>query len=214
MALRPERFLPRASDRAHDAVTPVLVRDPPGGTLLLLVITVHTSSTTTSSTTGSTVTVTLPRRGRQSEIPISGTVSTSDQIVILRRDFGRDLWREDLGRRPDHDDVLVPVLAVPFVPLLASVPVELQGHLGDVGEAAGLEERVAHGRGLDVARAALGVREGGAPCHQLGGGAEALVRRVRVDDVEDCFVANVYVCYRLAFLFFFLFFFPFPQVYR
>lgn len=212
MALRPERFLPRASDRAHDAVTPVLVRDPPGGTLLFLIniITVPTSSTTTTS---STVIVTLPRRGRQSEVPISGTVSTSDQIVILRRDFGWDFGREDVGRRPDHDDVLVPVLAVPFGPLLASVPVELQGHLGDVGEAAGLEERVAHGRGLDVAWAALGVREGGAPCHQLGGGAEALVRRVRVDDVEDCFVANVYVRYRLAFLYFF-FFFPFPQVYR
>lgn len=86
--------------------------------------------------------------------------------------------------------MLVPVLPVP-VPLL--VPIKLHLHLRGVVEAASLEERVPRGRGFDVARAALVVREVGAPCHQLGGGAEALVGRVRVDDVEDCFVENIYV---------------------
>lgn len=49
-----------------------------------------------------------------------------------------------------------------------------------------LKQRVSRGRGLDVAGAALGVGAGGAPGQKLGGGAKALVGRVRVDDVEDC----------------------------
>ena len=68
------------------------------------------------------------------------------------------------------------------------VPIEFDFHLGDVVEAAGAEERVRGGGGLGVAFGELAVGVVGAPFHELGAGAEALVGGVRVDDVEDCLV--------------------------
>ena len=79
-------------------------------------------------------------------------------------------------------------MLVPVLPVAAAVlvPVELDRHLGDVCEVALFEERVPGRGGLEVALQALAVREVGAPLHQLGAGAAALVGRVRVEDVEHC----------------------------
>ena len=89
----------------------------------------------------------------------------------------------------------------PIANPLLLVPVKLNLHLGHVLEAAFAEERIARGRGLDVAFHALAVGDVGAPLHELGAGAEALVRRVRVDDVEDCWVRSI-GAFGLAFFFF------------
>ena len=105
----------------------------------------------------------------------------------------------DLGH-PYHDDVFISILPV-AAPLLL-VPVQLNLHLGHVFEAAFPAERVPGRRRLDVTLHALPVREVGAPFHELRAGAETLVRRVRVDDVEDyCLLGMPIGPFELAFFF-------------
>ena len=72
----------------------------------------------------------------------------------------------------------LPIMALP-------IPIQINLHLRDLFEAAFPEQRVSGRGGFEVALQALLVGEVGAPFHQLGASATALVGRVRVDYVED-----------------------------
>lgn len=178
MTRRPTHVVPALTDSIHD---PAMARGPewfllrPSNSIDDATVSVlHQYRTGILLATAVTITPRTFRRGRKSEIP--GSDRTFRNNHILGRNLGRDIGRSY------HDNVLVLVLSVTVIFVL----VELNLHLRDVFKVAFLEERIPSRGRFEVALQTLFVREVGAPFHQLGAGAAALVGRMRVEDIEHC----------------------------